>query len=405
MIERPTERVHVVDALRGFSLFGILLANLLIFQYGMFGKDMIELFPISTFDEIAYDFTKIAIEGSFLPIFALLFGFSLVKLSDSLKRKNARPKWHLFRRGVLLLAAGLLHSYFIWEGDILAFYGGMAILLLPFVHRKPLTVAILGLLSLFLPLIMSFVFMDDSSDMLLLGEDETTRAYVEQSIPIYANGSYTDIHQFVQEVSPYDEEMEAMMGVITLILPFITGSLFLLGMWTAKVNFFHDSKYAKWYKLGVPLVLVGLILKAIVHFDWSENLVLQAVAEQGPHLLAFGYILTFAQMYYATPHALLFKGFEAVGKLSLTNYIMQSVIATFIFYGYGFGLFGSLGVWKAMILGLIIYTVQCFTSVVYLRYFKRGPLETLLRIGTNLTWKGHVRPRRPKTSAAQEIIS
>ena len=107
------ERVRLIDGLRGFSLFGILLANMLIFQYGMFGKDEISYFSLTDLDTGAYKFIKIVVEGSFMPIFTFLFGYSLIKLVESLRKKEVRVRWHLVRRFLLLIVLGLLHGTYI----------------------------------------------------------------------------------------------------------------------------------------------------------------------------------------------------------------------------------------------------------------------------------------------------
>ncbi|MEK1833179.1 hypothetical protein AAAC51_42680 [Priestia megaterium] len=85
-------RVKVIDSMRGFSLFGILLANMLIFQYGIYGKDMIHLFSLSPSDSAAYVFLKVAVEESFMPIFTFLFGYSMVKMKESLERRKLGVK-------------------------------------------------------------------------------------------------------------------------------------------------------------------------------------------------------------------------------------------------------------------------------------------------------------------------
>ncbi|MGM9925020.1 MAG: DUF418 domain-containing protein [Bacillus sp. (in: firmicutes)] len=91
-------------------------------------------------------------------------------------------------------------------------------------------------------------------------------------------------------------------------------------------------------------------------------------------------------MYTNRSFTFLTDAFENVGRLSLSNYLLQSVICTTIFYGYGFGLFGSLGVLNAIALGFGIYIMQIIGSSFYLRYFKQGPVEKLLQLGTNLAW-------------------
>ncbi|WP_436894578.1 DUF418 domain-containing protein [Staphylococcus pseudoxylosus] len=128
------KRIRMADSLRGFSLLGIFLANLLIFQYGLSGKSYIEFYNLNTFNLGVFHFIKIFIEGSFMPIFTLLFGFSLDKLYQSMKHKSIkRPRVKLFRRAVFILIIGILHASFIWEGDILMGYGLSMLIVIPFI--------------------------------------------------------------------------------------------------------------------------------------------------------------------------------------------------------------------------------------------------------------------------------
>ncbi|MGG2055505.1 hypothetical protein ABFY48_14010 [Lysinibacillus pakistanensis] len=99
-----TNRVTFIDTMRGFSLFGILMANLLIFQFGMYGKD--ELQHLSTIDNGALYFVKIFIEGSFMPIFTILFGFSLIKMIESIRKRKNKCRWSILRPATGLLAFG-----------------------------------------------------------------------------------------------------------------------------------------------------------------------------------------------------------------------------------------------------------------------------------------------------------
>ncbi|MGE8037431.1 DUF418 domain-containing protein [Lysinibacillus sp. NPDC093692] len=90
----------------------------------------------------------------------------------------------------------------------------------------------------------------------------------------------------------------------------------------------------------------------------------------------------------ARPIQMLAPVFESVGKLSLTNYLMQTVICTAVLYEYGLGLSGKLGIFSGMLFGIVLYSFQCIFSIVYLKKFKRGPIESILRIWTNLSWNG-----------------
>ncbi|CAM5431939.1 hypothetical protein LSPH24S_02886 [Lysinibacillus sphaericus] len=102
-------RVRFIDAMRGFSLFGILMANLLIFQYGMYGKE--KLSDLSFLDTGALYFVKIFIEGSFMPIFTILFGYSLIKMIQSVRNKKGKSRWSILRRAIGLIVLGGLHAH------------------------------------------------------------------------------------------------------------------------------------------------------------------------------------------------------------------------------------------------------------------------------------------------------
>ena len=129
-----TSRVKAIDALRGFSLLGILLANMLIFQYGIWGKDELQYYSVSPTDKVFYYVIKIFVESSFMPIFTFLFGYSMIKMNQSLQMKGMKIKRTFIKRSIILVVIGFLHSEFLLEGDILLFYGCMMIFLLMFLN-------------------------------------------------------------------------------------------------------------------------------------------------------------------------------------------------------------------------------------------------------------------------------
>ncbi len=104
------KRIKVVDSLRGFSLLGILLANLLIFNYGMFGNQYLEVYDVSKVGEFLIQAIRIFFEGSTMPIFAFLFGFGMYMMTESFTKKDLGAKRALFRRGIGLIVLGLLYE-------------------------------------------------------------------------------------------------------------------------------------------------------------------------------------------------------------------------------------------------------------------------------------------------------
>ena len=371
------KRIGSIDGIRGWSLFGILLANLLIFQYGIFGKDEISYFNLSSSNLVSYYFVKVFIEGAFMPIFTFLFGYSLILMRNSLKRKQLRVKWHLFRRFISLMILGVLHGTFLWEGDILLFYGLMGIFLLLFVNRKPKTLLIWGAL---LFTIISIGSLFDSGEEFELTSPEKMATYLDETMSVYSTGTYTSIKDHRNNVDPMELE-GAEVALMLILMPLILSPMFLFGMYAAHRKWLLDPLKEKYIYLIVFSILIplGLLLKA-TPYVMNDIHWLPDMSIVGGSLLPIGYICLFAFAYSKLhPHRLL-TAFESVGKLSLTNYIMQTVICTFIFYGYGLGFFAKLGVTATILLAIMIFALQVLGSTLYLKYFNQGPLEKLIRI-------------------------
>ncbi|MCP1143758.1 DUF418 domain-containing protein [Lysinibacillus endophyticus] len=345
-----SKRISFIDGLRGFSLLGILLANLLIFQYGMYGKDAIE--TTSFLDEAALKFVKVAVEGSAMPIFTFVFGYSFIKLVESIRNKGKKSRWSILRRSTGLILLGFLHATYLWDGDILLFYGSIMIVLLPFINRKPKTLFIWATILFVLTTALGYGQVDSTTK-----EEQEMKEYNELAYDTYGNGTYEDIYEFRNDVMPPGFEDPIFIIILLIVAPFIYIPMFLFGMGVAKLGAFENLKAGrKWYVSGSILVPIGLICKTLglMKNNWAGVL-----SMGGSMLLSIGYISLFALLYETNLFVRIRSVFENVGKLSLSNYILQTVICTFVFYGYGFGLFGQLGVAMGVLLSIVIYILQC----------------------------------------------
>ncbi|GIN20678.1 MAG TPA: DUF418 domain-containing protein [Bacillus bacterium] len=395
-----TKRVNAIDGIRGFSLLGILLANLLIFQYGIWGKDELEFYSVSSADSFFNIILHIAVEESFMPIFTFLFGYSMIMMKESLENKGLKVKRYFVRRSVFLLVIGWIHSTFLWEGDILFFYGLMGFFLLLFLNRKKTTLLVWGIIlfSLMALLLGIGAFIDEGNTGIV--DAKKLGPYMEKTIDVYGEGTYLEIMHHRNNEAPIEED-SYLLFFLVLFAPFFTAPMFLFGMYVAKKKIFlNPLKEKRLYQYAAAwLIPLGLGLKAIYHifpeYSWTE-----VSNTLGGPLLSVGYIFAIAYLYSRALNWPILKMLESVGKLSMTNYLMQTVICTTIFYGYGLGQFGKMGVGASIILGFAIFGLQMWISHYYLKYFRYGPIEKLNRIWTHFSFNGRPKEKRPKEKTA-----
>ncbi|KLK97892.1 membrane protein [Bacillus pumilus] len=371
-------RVEFIDSLRGFSLLGILIVNMLNFQYDY---DFEKMFDSSFWgQEFGVYATEILFQGSFYPIFSFLFGYSFIKLIESTKAKGLNTNAIVVRRGFGLIVLGMLHYIFIWNGDILLYYGACTFFLMMFLRSRIKTMLIwsgvLGALSLVVvPYMMNLVY----------GNDELLT-------DVYAKGAYGDI--LLSRITVEDDMMivTIILAIVTIMFMPILGFLFgtmmvgpftLLGMVIGKRGHLTEEDRGMAYRKGwVWVIVVGLALKCATFIDapWSELVMIL-----GGYVLAIGYIQAFIVFYYSKAAEGLKRLLAGLGRLSLSNYLAQSIICTTIFYSYGLGLFGQLGSMFGLLLAVGLYTAQLFISYLYLKKWRRGPVEWLM--GKWVYWK------------------
>jgi uncharacterized protein len=373
---------------------------MLIFQYGMHGKDLLHLFHVTTVESTAHKFVQLLVEGSFMPIFTFVFGFGMIKMKESLNAKNRKAGLPLLRRFALLGVIGFLHSTFLWEGDILLYYGMIGILLLIFMNRKPKTLIIWSCVLLTLVGLLG-IFPGNKEAKSTQETNQRIEAYVKNTVTLYAEGSYAEIKHDRATADPMGKSPAEML-VLTMIAPMLHMPLFLLGMYAAKRQWFADPEqksaiYRKYMLIFLPL---GLLFKSY-HLLYPEEIGAGTGLLVGGSLLSIGYMMAFAFTYSKFSSTRLFEYFEAVGKLSLTNYLMQTVICTTIFYGYGLGWFGKIGIILGCVLAFLIYVLQMLISIWYNSHFKSGPIERILRMWTYFSFSG--KAKRKKTTPAIEM--
>ena len=374
------KRYIVLDALRGFAILGICLANFPEFSLWTFSDP--SGWTIS--DKVTRAIQTFLIDGKFYTLFSLLFGMGF-----SIQIDNAEGETRTFyRRMIVLFLIGLCHLLFLWSGDILMLYAAMG-MILPLFKRLPTRkILFAGGIFLVLPVVCEAILGTRLSDPLLAEQWRICALYgiTEANFGTWLADitSYKGMLQFLHQGA-----VERMWEFVTSYRFFKVLGLFLIGYAAGRTRMFADLE--KYRKLLKNILLYGLLLGIPVSFlyTWSS----MAGEPLGPVVHSVFYLLSVYPMgfAYAAGFSLLFmrspegKGwllFARPGKVACTNYLMQSVLGVIIFYGIGFGLGGKVGLLGTEFIALGVYALEIIVSSLWVKYFRYGPVEWVWRMLT-----------------------
>lgn len=373
---RPVSaRIEAVDILRGLALFGVLAINLdTEFRVTFFEQFLPSPAPAAPVDRAVAGFLKTALEFKAFSPFSFLFGMGLAMQFEHLAGRSDRLT-RLIRRLLALLAFGLIHLALIWNGDILTEYALAGFVVLPLLFASTRVVAASAgaalLFFLALPwLPISFGFPDRG--WLL--------AHVAVARETYAHGTFGAILTFRLREIPAIAPLHGYVFARTV-------ALMLFGVLVWRSGLIANAPRHGKLLGGAAVALLGL--GALLSLLTSKAVVPAGLALSGtsatlagallPVVLAIGYAALVIWTVSCTRYRSLLAWAAPVGQMAFTNYITQSVLLGLIFYGYGFGLMGKVGVTAAFAVGVAVYSVQAFASRRWLRSYRFGPLEWLWR--------------------------
>ncbi|MCC8997655.1 MAG: DUF418 domain-containing protein [Nitrosomonas sp.] len=371
----PKKRINSIDILRGMALFGVLIVNLIFqFRISIFEQFVVEPFASPWWiDRVIERLVYYGLESKAVLVFTFLFGVGLAVQYERFQQMDS-PLYWLRRRMLVLLIFGLLHLLLIWNGDILAEYALAALLLLPLLAAPSWVLALSSLCLFAVYIVISIV---------PLPVAVYEKAWIMQHLPIantvYATGSYGQILQLSLS------EIPSLLPLHLYIFP-RTLALMLLGAYLWRSGFLQQP--AAHRSLLISMARTGLVLGAGLmiattteaYDDWDAiNPLRTAIQNITVVILTGGYAAAVIALVEFTRAGTWLHIFAPIGRMAFTNYIMQSVIFTYIFYGYGLGQFGQLGITSVFLLGVLVYGLQGGLSAWWLRYFRFGPLEWLWR--------------------------
>lgn len=397
------ERIQEVDVLRGFALFGILLVNMTFFSWPS-QITVTQSHEWNTLlDKLAFSFITLFGESKFFSLFSFLFGFGLFILMERVEARGGRFVPLYSRRLFVLLIMGLVHVLCFWVGDILVPYAILGFLLLLFRKRSPKTllisaVTILVLFALFsvgLLGLTTLVGMQPGGEAALAESFATSEAAyakaAQETIQVYQSGKLGEI--MAQHWADFK-----FISVMTLYIVPNIFAMFLMGLYAGRCGILqnisdHLSLIRRVRLLGLGLGLTGELCVVILS-GMSDIMVptplgtLRAVVHAfSAPLLSFGYMSTIVLLMQKEPWRKRLTPLSNVGRMALTNYLLQTLVCTTIFYSYGLGLYGQVGPALGLLLTVIIYSLQIPFSMWWLARFRFGPMEWLWRSLTYLKWQ------------------
>lgn len=389
----PAERLQVVDVLRGVAVFGILLVNMELFSTPIYlVGQAARLWPGWT-DRAADWLIRVAAEGKFYTMFSFLFGLGLAVQMERTRARGARFVPLYARRLLMLGVIGAAHAVLLWIGDILLTYAVLGFVLLLFRHRRPRVVLAAAGACLLLAVVINagpaaVAFLDERVAGTPPDDPGQTDVALErlaqQATQAYTQGSFTDIvRQRLRDLRflyPYE-----------IFLVFSVFAMFLLGLYAGRRGVFHDVpahrgliRRALWWGGGIGLAgNLAFALTATCQGALAD-LVGAVGFEIGAPALSIAYMSGVTLLTQGAEWRRRLAPLAAVGRTALSNYLLQSLICTTIFYGYGLGWFGRVGPAAGAALAVAIYAVQVPLSVWWVRRFQFGPVEWLWRSLTYL---------------------
>lgn len=399
MIKSPlaqSQRIDLVDALRGFALFGILMVNIHLMYEPITQIMLGAKADASLLHVISESFVKFFFEGKFYVIFSMLFGFGFFvfmnKIADS--PDTVLP---LFRRRLFfLLLFGLAHITLLWAGDVLLYYALAGFLLIPFRNTSDKKIFKWAVVLILLPvLLMTFITLGFSlasnvpavessmNSSFQIGVD-STRDLIERVTQVYSTGSFSEI--ISMRVTEY---LNLLSGSLFSFVPVVLG-MFLIGFLAARKGILsnyndHFSLFKRifWWGLSIGVVTSALYAyafqKAILMLPSASTFLTTSMHIIGGFALGMCYVSLIAILFIKGKAGFFRKYLAPVGRMALTNYLMQSIITAFLFHSYGLGLYGNVEVWQGIVLTVAIFAFQIGFSQWWLSLFQFGPFEWLWR--------------------------
>lgn len=388
------ERIVVVDVLRAYALFGIIVTHA---AAGFLAGPPPEpdFMTFSALDRGVGKLETLFSFGKFYTIFSFLFGLSFAIQLDNAARKGAVFAGRFTWRLIILLVIGLVHGLF-FSGDVLVVYALLGLLLIPcrnLGNRTLLIVASILVLNILLLLGLAQVGAPPSEAG--AAQMQAFMQAAQRQFELKQSGSLADVMS-----------LNATFGMLSKLLflvfggrLWITFGLFLLGLYAGRMRVFEDTalnrqRFRRVFVWAGAVALVTTIIAALRPASmqitsYADVFASAPFSVQHVALSSF-YVAAVTLLFWSRPSGAL-SLLAPLGKMGLTTYLTQSAFGLIVFYGFGFGLLGHTGVAAAVGLAIGFYAIQVIVSRWWLQRFSMGPFEWIWRSMTYLRVQPYAR--------------
>ncbi|NOK61936.1 MAG: DUF418 domain-containing protein [Chloroflexi bacterium AL-W] len=408
---KPAERIAILDILRGFAIFGVLVVNTFYFFNPFLVPPEVAISSIA--DRTTHFIINFLFVAKFYTLFSFLFGLGMFIQMKRAQDKGVRFVPLYLRRLLILAIFGFAHGVLLWIGDILLIYAvtGLALLLF-FRNCKPRTLLIWAIILISLPLIFMTISVG-SIELARTAPAETgiyeeieasfttatqqIEADIANDYDVYTNGNFVDI-----TAERFSDFINLLLTIAWFSAPSVL-AMFLLGVRAGKREWFttpaeHRTTFRNLLLWALPLGLILNFYVAITGFSQNQlglsadsfnwMMLTQLFALNiGSVLLCLSYIAIIVQLCNTANGARILKPLAPVGRMALSNYLTHSIVMTTLAYGYGFGLFGSVGLALGFLMSIVLYAIQIPLSNWWMRRFRFGPFEWIWRTLTYGTFQ------------------
>ena len=391
-----TSRIAVVDVLRAFALFGIVITHSgMAFLSARPPKP--DFMSFTTLDQTVGQLTRLFFVGKFFTIFSFLFGLSFAIQLANAARKGESISGRFTWRLVLLAIIALIHGAF-FSGDILIIYAALGLLLIPVQKLNTKVLAAVGVvLVLNIPgLMIGLSRVNSVEPPPAVAPAAPTGTSPQRQFEIKQQGTVGElVYLNLTESLPGKLDFQIRTGRL-----WMTYGLFLLGLCAGRLQLFKDSDASRVFFRGLligagTLALITTVIAAFPppaagSWMFAEVLATFSFSVQQASLSAV-YLAMVTLWFWRAPTRGLLPQLAPMGKMGLTTYLMQTVFGIALFYGIGFGMLGHMGTTAAIASGIAFYVAQILMSRWWMGHFSMGPVEWAWRSLTFFRWQPNSR--------------